>query len=208
MFAVAAVLLLRGSALAQSVSVFDDAPSIEQLRRILVPESRPGTSRSIVIQRPDIDPSSSSTQRASTQVKPPSRPPGVIASPSSPVEQAANSPKQDPADQPGAVAFHVNFAFDSAELPDSAHEMIDLIAQLMRESPQVKLRVEGHTDASGSSSYNVVLSERRALSVGQYLVKQGVNPSRLMLVGKGMAEPLTRNKYDPANRRVQFVRIG
>jgi len=202
------VLLLGGSVLAQSVSVFDDAPSIEQLRRILVPESRPGTSRSIVIQRPDIDTSSSSTQRASTQVKPQPRQAGVPASPSSAVEQAANAPQQDPADRPGAVAFHVNFAFNSAELPDSAHEMIDLIAELMRESPQVKLRVEGHTDAAGSASYNVFLSERRALSVGQYLVKQGVDPSRLMLVGKGMAEPLTRNKYDPANRRVQFVRIG
>ena len=52
------------------------------------------------------------------------------------------------------------------------------------------------------------LSERRALSVGEYLVKVGVDPSRLMLIGKGMAEPLTSNQYDPANRRVQFVRVG
>ena len=46
------------------------------------------------------------------------------------------------------------------------------------------------------------------MSVGEYLVKQGVDPARLVVVGKGMSEPLTRNKYDPANRRVQFVRIA
>ncbi len=70
------------------------------------------------------------------------------------------------------------------------------------------MRVEGHTDAVGSADYNVSLSERRALSVGEYLVKMGVEPSRLMLIGKGMAEPLTQDPYDPANRRVQFVRVG
>ena len=52
------------------------------------------------------------------------------------------------------------------------------------------------------------LSERRALSVAEYPVKCGVAPSRLLLIGKGMSEPLTQNPYDPANRRVQFVRVG
>jgi outer membrane protein OmpA-like peptidoglycan-associated protein len=86
--------------------------------------------------------------------------------------------------------------------------MMDRIAELMKEAPQVKLRIEGHTDAAGSPGYNVSLSKRRALSVGEYLVSQGVDPSRLILVGKGMTEPLTRNPYDPTNRRVQFVRVG
>jgi outer membrane protein OmpA-like peptidoglycan-associated protein len=78
----------------------------------------------------------------------------------------------------------------------------------MKEAPDIKVRVEGHTDATGAADYNVALSERRALSVAEYLVKLGVEPSRLMLIGKGMAEPLTQNRYDPANRRVQFVRVG
>jgi OOP family OmpA-OmpF porin len=79
---------------------------------------------------------------------------------------------------------------------------------LLKEAPDLKVRVEGHTDAVGSVNYNVSLSERRALSVGEYLAKQGVEPSRLILVGKGMAEPLTHNPYDPTNRRVQFVRVS
>ncbi len=86
--------------------------------------------------------------------------------------------------------------------------MIDVVAQVMKETPEIKVRVEGHTDAAGGADYNRTLSERRALSVGEYLVKVGIEPSRLILIGKGMAEPLTSNRYDPANRRVQFVRVG
>lgn len=200
-----AMLLFAGAAHAQAVSVFDDTPSIEQLRTIMVPESHSGVSRSIVIQRPDTDMSSQAVQRVSTEEPAPVRAPGtrVKKAPAPQVQAEAREPKK-----PGAVAFHVNFAFNSTAMPDSAHEMIQIIAQLMKETPEIKVRVEGHTDAIGSAAYNVVLSERRALSVGQYLVKLGVDPARLEVVGKGMAEPLTSNKYDAANRRVQFVRIG
>lgn len=221
-------LLLGSTAFAQTVRVFDDAPSIEQLRSIMVPESQPGFGRTIVIQRPDSGVPPSGVQRASTQILPAPRTP-VTATPVSaaPVSEspvsaspivhaaanvsvpaAAPAPKPNPAAEAGAVAFRINFGFDSAGFPDSARNMVNMIAKLMTESPQVKLRVEGHTDAIGSPDYNVSLSERRALSVGEYLVKQGVEPSRLILIGKGMTDPLTHNRFDPANRRVQFVRVG
>lgn len=207
-----AMLLFGGSALAQTVSVFDDAPSLEQLRGIMIPESPSGLSRSIVIQRSDVDVAPSAVQRVSTQEPVTPRMAQVQARARAPqAGQAAagvleRRPK--PGAEAGAVAFHVNFAFNSATMPASAHQMIDVVAQLMKQSPEIKVRIEGHTDAVGSVGYNVVLSERRALSVGEYLVQQGIEPSRLVLVGKGMAEPLTGNKYDPANRRVQFVRIA
>jgi outer membrane protein OmpA-like peptidoglycan-associated protein len=172
----------------------------------MVPETRPGASRSIVIQRPDTSAEPASIQHASTRVSPAPR--TSIASDTASGSARHRLPAQEEAIQPGAVAFHVNFAFNSAQLPDTARSMIDLMAQLMKEAPDVKVRVEGHTDAIGSAGFNVALSERRALSVGEYLVKQGVEPSRLLLIGKGMAEPLTHNRYDPANRRVQFVRVG
>jgi outer membrane protein OmpA-like peptidoglycan-associated protein len=205
--ATGALLLLGSPVLGQTVSVFDDAPSIEQLRSIMIPESGFGMSRSIVIQRPSIDPVSGPVQQVSTEDQAAPRPPTARARP--PVVQAAAKVPAGHSDgEPGAVAFHVNFAFNSAALPASADEMIGLIAQLMKETPEIRVRVEGHTDGVGSPSYNLTLSERRALSVGEYLVRQGVDPSRLEVVGKGMSEPLTPNKYDPANRRVQFVRIG
>jgi outer membrane protein OmpA-like peptidoglycan-associated protein len=211
-------LMLGGSAMAQTVQIFDDAPSIEQLRAIMVPESHPGLGRSIVIQRPDVEAAATNVQRVATQVMPAPRAPVAAAdAPASPVEHVAASVPASPRPaatkvnaeaKPTAAGFKINFAFNSAILPESAHAMIDVVAQVMKESPEIKVRVEGHTDSIGSADYNVSLSERRALSVGEYLVKLGIEPSRLMLVGKGMAEPLTQNPYDPNNRRVQFVRVG
>jgi OmpA-OmpF porin, OOP family len=210
-------LMLGGAASAQTVQMFDDAPSVEQLRSIMVPESQPGAGRSIVIQRPDTAAPAANVQRVATQAMPAARASAATAdSAARPVEQvAASVPVSHPspatqvnAAKPTAAGFRINFAFNSAVLPESAHAMIDVVAQVMKESPEIKVRVEGHTDAVGSVDYNVSLSERRALSVGEYLVKVGVDPSRLMLIGKGMAEPLTSNRYDPANRRVQFVRVG
>lgn len=209
-FASGVMLLLGGSALAQPVSVFDDAPSIEQLRSIMIPAAPAGTSRSIVMQRPDIETSSPPVQTVSTQeptaVRRSAAKAKTYAAPV--VQAAAKVSAPEPAAEAGAVAFHVNFSFGSAAMPESAREMIDRMAQLMKETPDIRVRVEGHTDAVGSVGYNVTLSERRAMSVGEYLVKQGVEPSRLELVGKGMAEPITQNKFDAANRRVQFVRIS
>jgi outer membrane protein OmpA-like peptidoglycan-associated protein len=208
------MLLLGGTAMAQTVQMFDEAPSIEQLRSIMVPESPPSMGRTIVIQRPDTGASSTAVQHVSTATAQPQRKPApadeTVAAPRETVaaDTAAAAPKPNTEAKPGTVGFRINFAFNSAVLPDSAHEMMDVVAQVMKESPQIKVRVEGHTDAVGSVSYNVSLSERRALSVGEYLVKMGVDPSRLILVGKGMAEPLTPDPYDAANRRVQFVRVG
>jgi outer membrane protein OmpA-like peptidoglycan-associated protein len=215
-----AMLLCGGVAFAQTVPVFDDAPTIEQLRSIMIPPSQPGPGRTIVMQRPDsVASAASPVQRASTQVL--SAPKGPVAAtplPDEPVAKiAAAEPvqttgpalKADPSPPAaGAVAFHINFAFNSAELPASAHAMVDKMAMLMKESPDMKIRVEGHTDAVGAAGYNLSLSQRRALSVADYLVEKGVEPARLVPIGKGMTEPLMPNRYDPANRRVQFVRVG
>jgi OmpA-OmpF porin, OOP family len=212
-------LMLGGSALAQTVPVFDDAPSLEQLRSIMIPESRPGLGRTIVIQRPDTGPAApSSVQRVATQVMPAARPqPDAVSAPAPAVQQVSTSaavPARPPVAKkvstakPAAVGMRINFGFNSAILPDSAHAMVDVVAQVMKESPDIKVRVEGHTDAIGSADYNAALSERRALSVGEYLVKMGIDASRLELVGKGMSEPLTHDPYNANNRRVQFVRMS
>jgi outer membrane protein OmpA-like peptidoglycan-associated protein len=213
-------LLLGGSAgFAQSVRVFDDAPSIEQLRSIMVPESRGGGGRTIVIQRPSTNAIPSAVQPVATEaVAIPQASGGATGRPSPRAAQAASAspvvaapaapPGAERVAEAGSVAFHINFAFSSATLPDSAHGMIDRIAQLMKETPDLKLRVEGHTDAAGPADYNVSLSEERARSVARYLRSQGIGSDRLILVGKGKSEPLTPDPYDAANRRVQFVRIG
>ena len=85
-------------------------------------------------------------------------------------------------------------------------KFIARIAELLKGEPQVKLQIEGHTDALGSDEYNLLLSQRRAQAVAASLVMHGVAPARLVVLGKGEGEPLTTNGNDPQNRRVQFVR--
>jgi outer membrane protein OmpA-like peptidoglycan-associated protein len=210
-------LCVGGTAFAQSVRTFDDAPSIEQLRSILTPEVQPGAGRTIVLQKPPPAAMRSPAHNVSVEAAAPRASAGTTGAAGPPPAKVAVVPllspasvaiAQSPAKESTAVAFRINFGFDSAILPSSSHAMIDRIAQLMKESPEVKLRVEGHTDAAGSAEYNISLSRRRAAAVIKYLMDNGVDASRLMMVGKGMAEPVTPDPFDPANRRVQFVRIG
>ena len=109
---------------------------------------------------------------------------------------------------PGSIGFRINFALNSDVVPQSAFPFIDRIAELLREQSQVKLQVEGHTDALGSDAYNLDLSQRRAAAVANYLVdRQGIEATRLVVLGMGEGAPLVENGYDPRNRRVQFARV-
>jgi outer membrane protein OmpA-like peptidoglycan-associated protein len=108
---------------------------------------------------------------------------------------------------------NITFDFDSAELKDEAHAMLDRIAVALHD-PSVRTlayRIEGHTDAKGSIAYNQVLSERRAGAVRNYLVTMGVSKERLIAVGFGKTRPLPNppaaSPYAPINRRVQFTWI-
>jgi outer membrane protein OmpA-like peptidoglycan-associated protein len=250
LLATVAVLGTRLPAQAQTVQIFEQAPSLEQLRSIMIPESRGGASRRIVIPHPDMS-ASSPVQSAAVHVPaavpfsaPPSEaaampvaplsvaPMSVATSQAAPLpapEAAApqpapriaaqrasqrasrNAPQNAPQDavaEAGIVGFRINFALDSAAVAPSYREFIDRIGALLKEEPQVKLRIEGHTDALGSDDYNLELSKRRAVAVAGYLVEQiGIDPDRLVVAGKGKSEPLTRDPFDPHNRRVQFVRV-
>ena len=117
---------------------------------------------------------------------------------------AAAAPEPQ-ADAPKAFGFRINFAFNSAEIPQEFHSYIDAVGGLMKEDPSLSLVVEGHTDATGTLAYNQTLSQRRAISVGEYLVRvHGVEPQRIMVDGKGPSEPIAGNPYDGRNRRVEF----
>jgi outer membrane protein OmpA-like peptidoglycan-associated protein len=108
----------------------------------------------------------------------------------------------------GSIGFRINFALNSDVVPQSAFPFIDRIAELLREQSQVKLQVEGHTDALGSDTYNLELSQRRAAAVANYLVdRQGIEATRLVVLGMGEGTPLVENGFDPRNRRVQFARV-
>ena len=103
----------------------------------------------------------------------------------------------------------VNFAFDKAVLTPEAEMILDEAVALLQETDEVlEVRVEGHTDSVGSDAYNMDLSQRRAESVIDYLVANGVNSTRLVPVGMGEGFPVANNDTDAgraANRRVDFV---
>lgn len=107
--------------------------------------------------------------------------------------------------QPNAFGFRINFPFNSADIPRDFYAYIDAVGGLMSQDPQLRLVIEGHTDAVGSDQYNVVLSERRAVSVGEYLVRvHHVEPQRIAIAGLGESQPLTPDPSDSRNRRVEF----
>ena len=109
---------------------------------------------------------------------------------------------------PGSIGFRINFALNSDVVPGSAYAFVERMGELLRDQPQLRVRIEGHTDALGSDDYNLMLSQRRAASVAEHLVRsQGIDPARLVVLGYGEAAPLTANAYDPRNRRVQFARV-
>ena len=105
---------------------------------------------------------------------------------------------------------NVEFDFDSAELQDSSFAELQRLRAFLSQNPDVKIALQGHTDASGSDLYNQSLSEQRAKSVFTYLVEQGIKAERLSYKGFGEANPVKDNDSDEGrsrNRRVEFLVI-
>lgn len=102
----------------------------------------------------------------------------------------------------------VNFAFDSANLSMDAKNNLDKLATVLMNNPDTDINIYGYTDSKGSDAYNLTLSERRAMSVKNYLSQKGVASSRLISMGMGEADPVATNDTDMGrakNRRVEFA---
>lgn len=101
------------------------------------------------------------------------------------------------------VPNQINFAFDSAALDDTARQTLVKQANFIRQFPEVKFRVYGHTDAVGSAGYNKQLGLRRAQAVVAFFAGQGIERSRLeALASFGETRPLVNTPdRDRRNRR-------
>lgn len=109
--------------------------------------------------------------------------------------------------QPESIALPVQFAFDSAEILPRARAQLDAMAEGIKLlPPATRVVIEGHTDATGTSQYNLQLSRQRAEAVKRYLVTEhGLDEKQLSTVGFGPARPLDGvDASRPDNRRVQF----
>ena len=97
----------------------------------------------------------------------------------------------------------INFAFNSAELSDEARAILQKQANFIRQFPEVRFRVFGHTDKVGSNAYNQRLGLRRAKAAVAYLTSLGISRSRLeAVVSYGETRPIiATNEAEVRNRR-------
>jgi len=102
----------------------------------------------------------------------------------------------------------IRFETGRADIKPESHGLLDQVAQMVKANPDVKVRVEGHTDDTGPRDLNMRLSQERAESVRRYLIQRGVAPQRVRAVGYGPDKPLVKDTTEEArtkNRRVEFV---
>ncbi|PCJ37625.1 MAG: hypothetical protein COA75_02560 [Cellvibrionales bacterium] len=108
---------------------------------------------------------------------------------------------------PGNLTFDV----DSYNVRSQFYGTLESVAIILKEFAQTNIRVGGHTDSTGSDSYNQTLSERRANSVGQFLIAQGVMSGRVSTSGYGKRYPSASNDTAAGrqtNRRVELELVS
>jgi len=103
---------------------------------------------------------------------------------------------------------NVNFETDSYFLDDVSKSNINQLVDFLKENPDIKIALHGHTDNVGSTEYNIALSQQRVKEVRDYLCSQGITSNRITYKGFGEKVPLASNatkKGRALNRRVEFV---
>ena len=105
----------------------------------------------------------------------------------------------------------IYFEFDKFNITNEGAFELDKLVAVMQKYPEMKIRVEAHTDNRGPSSYNLKLSENRAKSTAQYVISKGIDENRISGVGKGENEPVIEcsgncsNEDHRTNRRSEFI---
>ena len=103
---------------------------------------------------------------------------------------------------------NILFAFNSAELQPVGETVVSRIANYLNDYPNRNILIEGFTDNIGSEEYNLKLSRERGDSVKRSLIRYGVSPHRISIVGLGEAFPVASNSTEAGrqqNRRVEIV---
>lgn len=101
----------------------------------------------------------------------------------------------------------ITFGVDRHEVRPEFYGTLESVALVLKEFNKTNIRIAGHTDSTGSDSHNQTLSERRASSVGQLLISQGIAAGRVWTTGYGERYPVASNDSESgrqANRRVEL----
>ena len=122
--------------------------------------------------------------------------------------------KETPTEITIDLAADVLFEFDKADVLPAAEATLQKAAGFVREHAKGAVRIEGHTDSKGDDAYNLRLSRKRAESIRDWFIRNGITNVQFAVEGRGETEPVADNHKpdgsdDPAgrqkNRRVQIV---
>ena len=105
----------------------------------------------------------------------------------------------------------VQFEYDESDITAAAERLLRAKLPILRNSPTVRLRLEGHADERGSTEYNLALGSRRAESVREFLSGFGISENRFTTTSFGEERPAVNRSDEAAwaqNRRVEFVIAG
>ena len=104
------------------------------------------------------------------------------------------------------ILKNIFYESGSKELNTSSEVELDKLVQLLKDNPTLRIQINGHTDAVGKPADNLTLSNNRAQSVIDYLVKKGIQPTRLSFKGYGATQPIAENNTEEGrakNRRTE-----
>lgn len=113
-------------------------------------------------------------------------------------------------DNKRAVLYGIRFDYDSDRLKASAVTTLTALGDALKANPNWRIEIQGHTDSDGSDDYNLDLSDRRAASVRQWLVDDGIAAERMTSKGLGESQPASDNSSTQGralNRRVEILRL-
>jgi outer membrane protein OmpA-like peptidoglycan-associated protein len=117
-------------------------------------------------------------------------------------------PSQPSAPPPPQQSFVILFPFDQSILTRDAIGVLDQVVEQARQGGAVQIQVSGYTDSPGTSDYNLVLSERRAQAVRQYLLERGISENQIVARGFGKENPRVptpEGVREAQNRRVEIT---
>jgi outer membrane protein OmpA-like peptidoglycan-associated protein len=133
--------------------------------------------------------------------------------PQEPVAQKPVEPKkEEPAkvEEPLMVRARMHFDFNKANIKKEYIPLLKEVAKVLKENPNINLRIEGYTDDIGTKAYNQKLALKRAMAVKNFLVKEGIQSERIQLVGFGKEKYIAENTTPIGrltNRRAEFIVI-